>query len=68
MIDNSSYTDGSYQIRISDIQGVFSSYSVSSPGAVSNVVNSHLENARPGMYIVQLIWGNQSEQHKLIKK
>lgn len=68
MIDNTGYTDGTIQVRISDIRGIFSSYSVSSPDAVSNVVNSHLENARPGMYIVQLIWGSQSEQLKLIKK
>ncbi|MDP2042768.1 MAG: T9SS type A sorting domain-containing protein [Algoriphagus sp.] len=68
MIDNTGYTDGTIQVRISDIRGVFSSYSVSSPDAVSNVVNSHLENARPGMYIVQLLWGSQSEQLKLIKK
>jgi hypothetical protein len=68
MIDNTGYTDGTIQVRISDIRGIFSSYSVTSPDAVSNVVNSHLENARPGMYIVQLIWGSQSEQLKLIKK
>jgi hypothetical protein len=68
MIDNTGYTDGTIQVRISDIRGIFSSYSVSSPDAVSNVVNSHLENARPGMYIVQLLWGLQSEQLKLIKK
>ncbi|MDP3200426.1 MAG: T9SS type A sorting domain-containing protein, partial [Algoriphagus sp.] len=68
MIDNTGYTDGTIQVRISDIRGIFSSYSVSSPDAVSNVVNSHLENARPGMYIIQLIWGSQSEQLKLIKK
>lgn len=68
MIDNTGYTDGTIQVRISDIRGIFSSYSVASPDAVSNVVNSHLENARPGMYIVQLLWGNQSEQLKLIKK
>lgn len=68
MIDNTGYTDGTIQVRISDIRGIFSSYSVASPDAVSNVVNSHLENARPGMYIVQLLWGSQSEQLKLIKK
>ncbi len=68
LLDVSGYTDGTIQVRISDIRGVFTTYSVSSPDAVSNAVNSHLENARPGMYIVQLLWGNQSEQLKLIKK
>ncbi|MFN7012808.1 MAG: glycine-rich domain-containing protein [Bacteroidia bacterium] len=68
LLDVSGYTDGTIQVRISDIRGVFTTYSVSSPDAVSDVVNTHLENARPGMYIVQLLWGNQSEQLKLIKK
>ncbi|MFN7012730.1 MAG: glycine-rich domain-containing protein, partial [Bacteroidia bacterium] len=68
LLDVSGYTDGTIQVRISDIRGVFTTYSVSSPDAVSNVVNTHLENGRPGMYILQLLWGNQSEQLKLIKK
>ena len=68
LIDDSNYTDGTIHLRIADIRGVFTSYSVSSPDVVSNAVNSHLENARPGIYIVQVLWGNQSQQLKLIKK
>lgn len=68
LLDKSGYHDEPIDIRISDIRGIYSTYSVSKPEDVSIAVNEYLENARPGMYIVQLIWGSQSEQLKLIKK
>ncbi len=68
LLDRSGYTDEAILIRISDPRGVFESYSVSSPDEVSAVVNSYLDQARPGLHILQLIWGNKSEQLKLIRK
>jgi hypothetical protein len=68
LIDDSGYTDGTIQIRVSDVRGIYQTFSVSDPADVSNAVNSYLENARPGMYILQILWGNKSEQHKLVRK
>jgi len=68
LLDDSGYTDGTVQIRISDVRGIFQTYTVQNPEDVSAAVNSYLENARPGLYIVQLFWGNKSEQLKLIRK
>ncbi|HSF55233.1 MAG TPA: T9SS type A sorting domain-containing protein, partial [Algoriphagus sp.] len=68
LLDDSGYTDGTIQIRVSDIRGIFQTYTVQNPEDVSAAVNSYLENARPGMYIVQLFWGDKSEQMKLVRK
>ncbi|MDI1321413.1 MAG: hypothetical protein PSV36_01615, partial [Algoriphagus sp.] len=68
LLDRSDYADESILIRISDGRGIFESYTVSSPEEVSGFVNSYLDQARPGLHILQLIWGNKSEQMKLIRK
>ncbi|MDI1321416.1 MAG: hypothetical protein PSV36_01630, partial [Algoriphagus sp.] len=67
LLDRSGFTDGTIQIRISDARGIYENYSVSSPDEVSSVVNSYLDQARPGLHILHLIWGNKSEQLKLIR-
>jgi len=68
LLDDSGSTDGTIQIRVSDVRGVYQTYTVQNPEDVSAAVNSYFENARPGMYIVQLFWGNKSEQLKLIRR
>jgi hypothetical protein len=68
LIDKSGYAGSKIQISVSDFRGITTTYTVSKPEGVSAVVNSHLENARPGVYIAQIFWENKSEQLKLIKK
>ena len=68
LLDRSGYADETILLKISDAKGVFESYSVSNSNEVTNIVNSYLDQARPGMHILQLIWGNKSEQLKLIRK
>lgn len=61
------YQDEPILIQVSDLRGVSRNYSVSSPDAVKETVNLHLANAKPGMYLVQLLWGDQSQTLKLVK-
>jgi hypothetical protein len=68
LIDKSDYAESKIQITVSDFRGITQTYTVSKPEEVSAVVNSHLENARPGIYITQVFWGSKSEQIKLIRK
>jgi hypothetical protein len=68
LLNPSTYQDERISIKISDVRGVYTSHSVSKPEDVSKTVNSFLENSRTGMYIIQLYWGDQSEQIKLIRK
>lgn len=68
LIEKSGIAEGKIQISISDHRGITQTYTVLKPEDVSAVVNSHLENTRPGMYIMQIFWGSKSEQIKLIRK
>ncbi|MEN2280485.1 PKD-like domain-containing protein, partial [Algoriphagus sp. SE2] len=68
LLNVSVYNDEPILVRISDVKGVLQTYSTSSVEEVNAAVNSYLENAISGMYIVQLIWGDQSEQLKVIRK
>ncbi|EFQ79279.1 beta strand repeat-containing protein [Algoriphagus machipongonensis] len=68
LLNTSVYNDEAIYIRITDARGVLSTYSVNSIDDVTSAVNSYLENAISGLHIVQLIWGDQSEQIKLIRK
>ncbi|SIO21439.1 Ig-like domain-containing protein [Algoriphagus halophilus] len=68
LINPSNYHDEPIIVRISDVRGINVSYSANSVEEVNRAVNSYLETAISGMHIVQLIWGDQSEQLKLIRK
>ncbi|MBN3521452.1 T9SS type A sorting domain-containing protein, partial [Algoriphagus lutimaris] len=68
LINPSNYQDEPIIVRISDVRGINVSYSANSVEEVNQAVNSYLETAISGMHIVQLIWGDQSEQLKLIRK
>ncbi|WP_373396653.1 T9SS type A sorting domain-containing protein [Algoriphagus halophilus] len=68
LINPSNYHDEPIIVRISDVRGINVSYSANSVEEVNQAVNSYLETAISGMHIVQLIWGDQNEQLKLIRK
>jgi hypothetical protein len=68
LLDRGSFRDEQIHIKISDVKGVFTSYSVRSVEEVSLVVNDYLEKAAPGVHIVQLIWGAHSEQLKILRR
>jgi len=68
LLDRSSYRDEQILIKISDVKGVFHSYTVRSVEDVSVAVNDYLEQAAPGIHIVQLIWGTNSEQLKIVRR
>jgi len=68
LLDNSENSERTIQIMVSDVRGVYQTYTVQNPEDVSAAVNSYLENARPGLYIVQIFWGNQSQVLKLVRQ
>ncbi|WP_296701042.1 T9SS type A sorting domain-containing protein, partial [Algoriphagus sp.] len=68
LLNLSNYNDEPILVRISDVKGILKTYSATSVEEVNIVVNSYLNDAISGMYIVQLIWGDQSEQLKVIRK
>ena len=65
---NSEYADGQFHVRVSDVRGIHQNFTVKNPQEVSGVINSHLDNARPGLYIVQIFWGNRSQHLKLVRQ
>ena len=68
LLDRSKYRDEHILVRVSDVKGVFQSYSATTIEEVSEAVNYYLETAAPGIHIVQLIWGENTEQLKIIRK
>ncbi|WP_297338075.1 glycine-rich domain-containing protein [Algoriphagus sp.] len=67
LLNSSAYKDEPITVQISDIRGVSESYTVRSPTEVTEVVNSHLQITDFGIYIIQLSWGNQQQQLKIIR-
>ncbi|MCE7057254.1 hypothetical protein LZF95_21415 [Algoriphagus sp. AGSA1] len=68
LLDKSGYKDGKVIVQLSNVSGVAYSYTVNSVEDVSEVVNQYLLQAAPGVHIVQLIWGNQSEHLKILRR
>ncbi|SFA93011.1 PKD-like domain-containing protein, partial [Algoriphagus aquimarinus] len=68
LLDRSNFRDEQIIIKISDVKGVFQSHSVNTIEEVSIAVNKYLEQAAPGIHIVQLIWGTNSEQLKIVRR
>lgn len=68
LLDQSAHADEQILVRIADVRGVFSQFSVFGPQEVNRAVNSYLENKRSGLYIIHLTWGSQTEQIKLVRK
>ncbi|TXD76947.1 hypothetical protein ESW18_14160 [Algoriphagus ratkowskyi] len=68
LLDLSAYNDEPIVMLISDVKGVSRTYTLKQPNEVSEVVNDYLDQAHVGLYIVQLIWGEQNQQLKLMRK
>lgn len=68
LLNSSIYRDEPILVQISDIRGISHTFTVSEPQALTQIVNDQLENSKPGIYILLLNWGNQTEQIKLMKK
>ncbi|MEB2784527.1 beta strand repeat-containing protein [Algoriphagus persicinus] len=68
LLDKSNFRDEQILIKVSDVKGIFQTYSVRSVEEVSIAVNNYLEQAAPGIHIVQLIWGAHSEQLKILRR
>ena len=68
LLNTAKYNDEPIIIRISDVRGVVQTYTAATLEEVNTAVNSYLENAISGMYIVQFIWGDHSEQIKIVRK
>jgi hypothetical protein len=66
LLNRSVYNDEPILIQISDIRGVSEAFTVNQVEAVSEVVNRYLDLKIQGVYILQLIWGNNSQQLKLL--
>ncbi|WP_455423631.1 PKD-like domain-containing protein [Algoriphagus halophytocola] len=68
LLDRSSYRDEPIFVKIADVIGTFETYSVRSIEEVSIAVNNYLEQAAPGIHIVQLTWGKHTEQLKILRR
>ncbi|MEB2780317.1 hypothetical protein U3A58_07920 [Algoriphagus sp. C2-6-M1] len=68
LLDRSNFRDEQILIKVSDVKGVYQTYSVRSVEEVGIAVNNYLEQAAPGIHIVQLIWGTNSEQLKILRR
>jgi hypothetical protein len=68
LLNRSVYNDEPILIQLSDIRGVSETFTVNQVEAVSEVVNSYMERSIPGVYVLQLIWGNNSQQIKLLRE
>ena len=68
LLERGNYRDEQILIKISDVKGVFHSYTVKSVEDVSVAVNDYLEQAAPGVHIIQLFWGAHSEQLKILRR
>jgi hypothetical protein len=68
LLNRAVYNDESILIQISDIRGISETFTVNQVEAVSEVVNRYMEQSTPGVYILQLIWGNNSQQLKLLRE
>lgn len=68
LLNRSVYNDEKILIQISDIRGVVETFTVNQIESVSEVVNSYLDRSNQGIYILQLIWGNNAQQLKLLRE
>jgi hypothetical protein len=68
LLNRSVYNDEAILIQISDMRGVSETFTVNQIESVSEVVNAYLNRSIHGVYILQLIWGNNSQQIKLLRE
>lgn len=68
LLDLSTYNDEPIVVLISDVKGVSKTYTLKQPNEIAEIVNAYLDQSHVGLYIVQLIWGDQSQQLKLMRK
>jgi hypothetical protein len=68
LLNRSVYNDEPILIQISDIRGVSETFTVNQVETVSEVVNRYMDQKIQGVYILQLIWGNNSQQLKLLRQ
>ncbi|PZX54639.1 hypothetical protein LV84_02792 [Algoriphagus ratkowskyi] len=67
LLNRSVYNDELILVQISDIKGIAETFTVHQIESVSEVVNAYLDRSISGMYVIQIIWGNKSEQIKLLR-
>jgi hypothetical protein len=68
LLNRSVYNDEKILIQISDIRGAVETFTVNQIESVSEVVNSYLDRSISGVYILQLLWGNNVQQMKLLRE
>ena len=68
LINRSVYKDEPILIQISDVRGVSETFTVNQVESVSQIVDAYLNRSIQGVYILQLIWGNNSQQLKLLRE
>ena len=67
LLNRSVYNDEQIYIQISDIRGVAETYTVNETESVTQIVSEYMDRSVSGVYILQLIWGNNSQQIKLLR-
>jgi hypothetical protein len=61
------YQDQAIYITLSNLLGQTKSYSTSSPEEISSIVSDWLNTSYSGLYVLDITWGNQRQQIKLIR-
>lgn len=61
------YQDQLIYITLSNLLGQAKSYSPSTPEDISLIVSSWLNSSAPGLYILDIAWGNHRQQIKLVR-
>lgn len=61
------YQDQAIYITLSNLLGQTNSYSTSSPEEISSIVSDWLNSSYSGLYVLDITWGNQRQQIKLIR-
>lgn len=68
LVDPSSIGDGSISVRVITTLGSFQTFSGDNPEEISEQIQGYLESQIPGLYTIQILWANQQEIHKIVKK
>lgn len=67
LVNPESYQDQIITISLINIFGQSKTYSLSSPEEISSIVSGWLDSSASGLYILDISWGDQRQQLKLIR-
>ncbi|REG88498.1 T9SS type A sorting domain-containing protein [Algoriphagus antarcticus] len=67
LIQPGSFQDGKIHVALSNLLGQIKSYYTSSPEEITSIISDWLNASASGLYILDISWGNQRQQVKLMR-